>query len=55
MPLFDLVIAHTPRLAETYAVDLDDLADEQDKSDDGVVVSLRRHLEAQKVILADAA
>lgn len=55
VPLFDHVIAHTPRLAEAYHVELDDLGDQDDESPDGVVVSLRRHLEAQKAILADAA
>lgn len=55
LPLFDLVIAHTPRLAEAYDVDLGDLNDQEDLAKDGVVVSLRRHLEAQKAILADAA
>ncbi|MBT9257386.1 hypothetical protein KMZ32_16805 [Phycicoccus sp. MAQZ13P-2] len=54
VPLFDMVIAHTPRLAEAYNVEVDDLDDQRD-SEDGVVVSLRRHLEAQKSILADAA
>lgn len=51
IPLFDLVIAHTPRLAEAYNVDLEALPDRNDESPDGVVVSLRRHLEAQKAIL----
>ncbi|MCO5303446.1 MAG: hypothetical protein M9923_09575, partial [Phycicoccus sp.] len=55
VPLFDLVIAHTPRLAEAYDVDLQPMADPDDESSDGVVVSLRRHLEAQKTILTDAA
>ncbi|MGX5691741.1 hypothetical protein ACWKWA_00995 [Dermacoccus abyssi] len=55
VPLFDLVIAHTPRLAEAYDVDLQPITDPDEKSSDGVVVSLRRHLEAQKAILADAA
>ena len=53
VPLFDLVIAHTPRLAEAYDVELDDLGEKS--ADDGVVVSLRRHLETQKTILAEAA
>lgn len=53
VPLFDMVIAHTSRLAEAYNVEVEGL-DEQDDSEDGVVVPLRRHLEAQKAILADA-
>lgn len=55
VPLFDLVIAHTPRLAEAYNVDLEAFTDQDEESPEGVVVSLRRHLEAQKAILADAA
>ena len=57
VPLFDLVIAHTPRLAEAFEVRLDDFEDheEDDDSEDGVVVSLRRHLKVQKAILANAA
>jgi len=53
VPLFDMVIAHTSRLAEAYNVEVEDL-NEQGASEDGVVVSLRRHLEAQKAILAEA-
>lgn len=53
VPLFDMVIAHTSRLAEAYNVEVEDL-DGQGDSEDGVVVSLRRHLEAQKAILAEA-
>lgn len=53
VPLFDMVIAHTARLASAYEVEVEDLG-EQGDSEDGVVVSLRRHLEAQKVILAEA-
>lgn len=53
VPLFDLVIAHTPRLAKAYDVDLQDL--NEDDSEGGVVLSLRRHLEAQKRILAETA
>lgn len=53
VPLFDMVIAHTPRLAEAYNIEVEDL-DEQDDSDDGVVVFLRRHLQARKEILAEA-
>lgn len=55
VPLFDLVIDHTPRLAEAYDVHLDDFDLQEDDREDGVVVSLRRHLEVQKAILADAA
>lgn len=46
VPLFDLVIAHTAELAEAYNFDLDDVG-----AEGGVVISLRRHLEAQKSIL----
>ena len=53
VPLFHMVIAHTSRLAEAYDVEVEDL-DEQRDSADGVVVSLRRHLEAQKAILPEA-
>ena len=53
VPLFDMVIAHTSRLAEAYNVEVEDL-NKQDEAEDGVVVSLRRHLEAQKAILAEA-
>lgn len=53
VPLFDMVIGHTSRLAEAYNVDVEDL-DEEGDSEDGVVVSLRRHLEAQKAILVEA-
>lgn len=49
VPLFELVIGHTSKLAEAYNVDLDDIG-----AEDGVVVSLRRHLEAQKTILEEA-
>lgn len=45
-PLFDLVIAHTARLAEAYEFDLGDI-----DTAGGVVISLRRHLEAQRSIL----
>lgn len=50
MPFFELVTAHTPRLAKAYGVELDDAALEG-----GDVVSLRRHLAAQKTILSKAA
>lgn len=53
VPLFDLVIAHTPRLAAAYGVDLGEL-DKVD-TEGGVVLSLRRHLKAQKMIVAEAA
>ncbi|MCD9197799.1 hypothetical protein [Aeromicrobium wangtongii] len=53
LPMFNMVIAHTSRLAEAYDVELEDI-DEQGDSEDGVVVSLRRHLEAQKAILPEA-
>lgn len=53
VPLFEMVIGHTARLAEAYNVEVEGLSDERD-SEDGVVVSLRRHLEAQKAILAQA-
>lgn len=54
VPLFDLVIAHTPRLAVAYNVDLKNL-NGQDDDAGGVVVNLRRHLEVQKSILDGAA
>lgn len=50
MPFFELVTAHTSRLAEAYDVELDEAPLEG-----GDVVSLRRHLEAQKTILSKAA
>ncbi|BCN51917.1 hypothetical protein RE9425_03070 [Prescottella equi] len=53
VPLFDLVIAHTPRLAAAYGIDLPEL--DEDDSEGGGIVLLRRHLEAQKTILAEAA
>lgn len=46
VPLFDLVIAHTTKLAEAYEFDLGEI-----DTDGGVVVSLRRHLAAQRSIL----
>lgn len=49
VPLFELVIAHTSKLAGAYGIDLDDIG-----AEGGVVVSLRRHLEAQKSILNEA-
>jgi hypothetical protein len=50
VPLFELLMAHTSKLAEAYDIDLDDIGTEG-----GVVISLRRHLEAQKSILDGAA
>lgn len=56
VPLFDLVIAHTPKLAEAYAVEFEGLDKESGEAEeDGVVVSLRRHLKAQKRILGEVA
>ena len=51
LPFFELVTAHTPVLAGAYDVSLD----EEDEASEGVVVSLRRHLEMQKDILSGAA
>ena len=53
IPLFELVIAHTAELAAAYDVELDGLNEASHEG--GVVVSLRPHLEAQKMILAEAA
>lgn len=53
VPLFELVIEHTPQLAAAFDVNLSEL-DEVD-AEGGIVLSLRRHLEAQKTILAEAA
>lgn len=50
MPFFELVTGHTPVLAKAYDVELDEAA--LGGSD---IVSLRRHLEAQKRILDSAA
>lgn len=52
VPLFDMVIAHTSRLAEAYDVPFE-TPDADSDSEDGVVISLRHHLEAQKTILAE--
>ncbi|RVW04433.1 hypothetical protein [Rhodococcus spongiicola] len=52
VPFFDLVIAHTPQLAAEYGIDLREL--DEDDFEGGGIVSLRRHLEAQKTILAEA-
>ena len=49
IPLFELVIAHTSQLAEAFGIDLNDIG-----AEGGVVVSLRRHLEAQRSILDKA-
>lgn len=51
LPFFELVTAHTAVLANAYQVNLD----EPDANNGGVVVSLRRHLEAQNRILTQAA
>ncbi|KRF28411.1 hypothetical protein ASG91_08105 [Phycicoccus sp. Soil802] len=53
LPFFEVVTAHTLNLATAYSVELDDL-DDQD-SDEGVVLNLRRHLETQRQILANVA
>lgn len=50
MPFFELVTAHTPVLAKAFDVELDEATLEG-----GDVVSLRRHLEAQKTILSKVA
>lgn len=50
-PFFELVTAHTPVLAAAYDVTLD----EDDEAEEGVVISLRRHLDVQKAILSGAA
>ena len=50
-PFFGLVTAHTPVLAAAYHVKLEEV----DEAEEDVVVSLRRHLEAQKAILGGAA
>ena len=54
VPLFKLVIAHTPRLAEAYDVDLEDIGESASDSADNIM-TLRHHLSAQRSILADAA
>lgn len=51
MPFFELVTSHTPALAKAYGA----VYDEGDGASEDVVVSLRRHLEAQKTILSQAA
>jgi hypothetical protein len=51
LPLFELVSAHTPVLAEAYGV----TCDEADEAHADLVVSLRRHLEMQTGILREAA
>jgi hypothetical protein len=55
IPLFELVIAHTPTLAKAYSVELDDLEEQNASLGGGTIVNLRRHLEAQRRILDDAA
>lgn len=52
LPLFEVVMAHTSILAKAFSVEL--TLDDQD-SDEGVVVHLGRHLDAQARILADVA
>lgn len=52
LPFLEIVTAHTPNLAESYSVELDD--PDELGSDDGVVVHLHRHLETQRKILANA-
>ena len=51
LPFFEVVTAHAPVLAAAYDVTLD----EEDEAEEGVVFSLRRHLEVQKGILSGAA
>jgi len=51
LPFFEVVTAHTHTLAAAYDVTLK----EEDVAEEGVVVSLRRHLEVQKGILNPAA
>ena len=53
LPFFEIVTSHTPNLAEAYSVELDDLNDQH--SDEGVVLQLRRHLETQRQILTNVA
>lgn len=55
MPLFELVIAHTPALAKAYSVELDDLEEQHASLEGGTIVHLRRHLETQRRILDGAA
>jgi hypothetical protein len=49
LPFFELVTAHTPVLAAAYGVEVDEV------DDDDVVVTLRKNLETQKLILSAAA
>lgn len=53
VPLFDLVIAHTPKLASAHGIDLNDLGASGPEKD-GIVL-LRRHLKAHRTILAETA
>ena len=55
MPLFELVVAHTPTLAKAYSVEPDDLEEQHASFEGGTIVQLRRHLEAQRRILDEAA
>ncbi|GAA2501956.1 hypothetical protein [Terrabacter carboxydivorans] len=51
MPFFELVTSHTPVLAKAYGA----VHEEEDDASGDVVVSLRRHLEAQRAILSQSA
>jgi hypothetical protein len=53
--LVKLVVDSTKQLAEANSVDLRELHEKPPASDGGAVVDLRRHLEMQKKIFADAA
>ena len=53
--LVTLVVDSTKQLAEANSVDLRELHEKAPASDGGAVVDLRRHLEMQKKIFADAA
>jgi hypothetical protein len=53
--LVKLVVDSTKQLAKANSVDLRELHEKAPASDGGAVVDLRRHLETQKKIFADAA
>lgn len=53
--LLNLVVDHTCKLAEAYSVEMDEPEEQAAAAEDGVVVDLRRHLEVQRQILAEAA
>lgn len=53
--LVDLVIDYTSKLAEANSVDLDELQDEGQAAEKGIVVDLRRYLEVQRKIFTEAA